>query len=336
MKFFKKKKAPVIEEKKVEEKSYSLTDFYKALGVAINNNKVSAEDKFKQLFPRTIENIVPQQIQNGKVVSMDSDFNYYKHFENEIPYEILSFLNERFIGYQAMSVMSQNPFINRACSIPGKDAIAPDFVLSYINNEDKKADEETQDIDELKLIKEGIDFIKNICVKHETNKRKFGYSIVIPIVDGVDYEKPLNIDGVKQNSFKGLQVIEPFWVRPELDFESASDPTSSYYFIPTWYVINGKRVHRSWVLRSVYCEVPDLLKPTYYFGGLSLTQQIYERVYCADKVSNEAPMLAQTKRLLVIDANVSELIANPTEASQTLKALNECRDNFGVYVKKSG
>ena len=46
-------------------------------------------------------------------------------------------------------------------------------------------------------------------------------------------------------------------------------------------------------------EVSDILKPSYLYGGLPLTQLILERVYGAERTANEAPMLALTKRLVV-------------------------------------
>ena len=143
------------------------------------------------------------------------------------------------------------------------------------------------------------------------NKKTYGYSLVVPMVDGVDMEKPYNIDGVKKGSYHGMAVVEPYWVNTELDAESAGDPSSPHFYEPTWYVLaGGKRIHRSWVIKAINSEVSDVLKPTYFFGGIPLTQQIYERVYAADRVANEAPMLALTKRLLVVDADVRNIASS--------------------------
>ena len=74
---------------------------------------------------------------------------------------------------------------------------------------------------------------------------------------------------------------------------------------------NGKMIHRSWCVKCVNSHVTDILKPTYIYGGIPLTQMIYERVFAADKCANEAPMLALTKRLLVVDANIQQVLADP-------------------------
>ena len=63
---------------------------------------------------------------------------------------------------------------------------------------------------------------------------------------------------------------------------------------------------------------------------------IYEVVYGASRVSNEAPLLAQTKRLVVGDADLMNYVANQKEADMALSNLTYLRDNFGVYVKNPG
>lgn len=324
-----------------EEKPVSYSEFLRAIGEKILAKAETDDQKFARLFPRTISSIKPMVAgKGGKMATQDSDIAFAKRFTNEIPPQMMGFLNQTFIGFQACALLKQNPFIDRACSIPAKDAIAPDYKLSYINDADKEADEKTPDIDELADIKDQsrrIYKINDICVKHTTNKKAYGYSLVVPMVDGVDMEKPYNIDGVKKGSYHGMAVVEPYWVNTQLDAEAAGDPSSPHFYEPTWYVLaGGKKIHRSWVIKAINSEVSDVLKPTYFFGGVPLTQQIYERVYAADKVANEAPLLALTKRLLVVDADIENMVANPDEAYSIMQALTELRDNFGVYAKRAG
>ena len=123
----------------------------------------------------------------------------------------------------------------------------------------------------------------------------------------------------------------------EFKDEGANSPISMNFYDPEWYrIANGARIHRSWIVKKVYIPVSDLLKPTYYFGGLSLTQMCYERIYCADKVANECPMLVMTKRLLVADANVQAMTNDRSVAELTMQALNYFRDNFSVFFKNPG
>lgn len=337
MKLFKKKQE--VKSEMVNEKKYSYLDFLVSFGKKLGYHDEQAElnEKFNKLFPRTINDIVPVNYsKDGKLVAMDNDLPYQAKFYNEIEPNIMKFLNQTFIGYQACALLKQNPFIDRACSIPAKDAIAPDYKISYLKKEDQELDDSTADIDELSLIKDESYrkyHINAVCAQQTTNKKVFGYSIVVPIVDGVDMEKPFNIDGIKPGSYHGMKVVEPYWITPQLDYDGASNPASAHFYEPTWYAIGGKKIHHTWVIKAVNSEVSDTLKPTYYFGGIPLTQQIYERVYAADKVANEAPMLALTKRLLIIDADIANMVANPEDVTPVLRALTELRDNYGVYAK---
>ena len=67
-----------------------------------------------------------------------------------------------------------------------------------------------------------------------------------------------------------------------------------------------------------------------------MTQQIYERVYCAEKVANEAPKLALTKRLLTVEGDIYNLTANSDEAFSNLQTVLSVRDNMGLLVKDKG
>lgn len=134
-----------------------------------------------------------------------------------------------------------------------------------------------------------------------------------------------------------LSLIEPYWITPELDAEATSAPESLHFYEPTWWRLpNGRRIHRSHVIYITGDEVPDVLKPTYYFGGLPLTQQIYERVYASERVANEAPLMALTKRMLIADGNIEAYLMNEEEAEEKLRKLSYCRDNYGVFFKRPG
>ena len=79
-------------------------------------------------------------------------------------------------------------------------------------------------------------------------------------------------------------------------------------------------------------EVPNILKPTYIYGGISIPQKIYERVYAAERTANEAPLLAMTKRLNVYKTDLSKALGEESQLLETLNAANILRDNYGVRV----
>lgn len=264
-----------------------------------------------------------------------------KHFQSRI-----------WITYSGCAIISTHELVNRACAIPAEDAIAHGYKVvctSHTHEHDDSHDaNEARFLYDIKIAADKMG-LNEACVQLNYKKKVFGVGIAIPRVKfRKDAKSPTDKTGqtpysyadeydpkmIEPGSFRGFAVVDPHWLTYEFDEESANDPVSPYFFIPTWVQTRSQKYHRSWMIRVINSEVPDLLKPTYYFGGLSLTQMIYERVWCADKLANEAPLLAMTKRLLIADGNLEQLIGDPRHTNIFFKAINYFRDNFSIFVKK--
>lgn len=75
---------------------------------------------------------------------------------------------------------------------------------------------------------------------------------------------------VRKGSFIGVRVVEPYWVTPN-NYNSI-DPTAADFYKPsTWWML-GMEVHASRLQTMISRPVPDMLKPTYSFRGISMTQ----------------------------------------------------------------
>lgn len=257
--------------------------------------------------------------------------------------------NRCFITWNSCAMLACHELISRACCIPAEDAIAHGYKLVCVSPEHEQGEKHDTSEDEfLKQLHSAADKdgLNDLCVKLASKTKIFGVAIAIPRMvctddqgnetgEIFDYSEEYSPDKVTPNSFRGISVVEPQWLTYEFDAESSIDPTSPNFYVPTWIVKpDGTRIHRSWVIRCINAEVPDILKPTYYFGGIPLTQMMYERVWCADKIANEAPLLAMTKRLLIADGNMEQMIAQPQKANIFFKAINYFRDNWSVFVKK--
>ncbi|MDO5764094.1 MAG: DUF1073 domain-containing protein [Elusimicrobiales bacterium] len=237
-----------------------------------------------------------------------------------------------FIGWQLCAMISQNWLVSNACAVPADDAVRPGWknIIKSINQEDLNPEELTS----ITLKKYHL---AEKCRQHIKNSRIFGVSYALLCVDGIDYSQPFNLDGVRPGSFKGISIIDPVWITPQWSAGALNNPASPNFYEPTYYQTNGAgRIHASHIIKLVHEEVPDLLKPSYYFGGLPLTQEIYERVYAAERTANEAPLLALTKRLLVVPTSLPRLIGHPQEAWNLIKMLIFGRDNQGIYFTEAG
>ena len=337
----KKLDIPHPEEVKEPKKRSSYLDFYKKLrgkGFLKEPTEQDRKELLKKLFPRTIKEMVAINTKTGKQVAMDG---IYKPaiYEDDLPMYMIPFFNHSFIGWQACALLAQNAYIRKACEIPARDAISVDYKLHYAGGDDKDIstdkDEEQKVLDELKLKSDRKMKIKNICRDANIFKKMYGQILIVPTFNvDVDMSEPFDLKKIKKGTYTGMQIIQPFWVQYQMGVEQLNRPDRAGFYEPEYYTIPNKaKIHKSWVIKLVNGICPDILKPVYYYGGVPLTQMIYERVFCAEKVANEAPKLALTKRLLTVDGDIYNLTAGSGDSFQNLETITQIRDNMGILVK---
>jgi len=252
-------------------------------------------------------------------------------FDQGIPdQQLMFFSTQGFIGFQSMAMISQNWLVNKSCLMPAQDAARKGWELA-LDSGDELSESALKRIEKCDK-RYGI---HDHIVQYLQFMRIFGIRLVLFVVDSDDhdfYEKPFNIDGVKPKSFKGLAQIDPYWVVPELTSLNVSHPEAQNFYEPTYWTIAGKRYHRSHfgIVRGP--EVPDVLKPTYFYAGMSVPQMIYERVYAAERTANEAPALAMSKRSTIMYTDLSKFLANQADAENALQNWAYYRDNYGVKM----
>lgn len=280
--------------------------------------------KGKALDAATISRSV---VDNGfKSMSSDGAFNNYT-----VPDQLQNwYMSQSFIGYQACSIIAQHWLVMKACSMVGKDAVRKGWEVKSSSDVELTAEE----AERIKSRDEEMKIPENLT-ESVTFKNIFGIRVLLFVVESADpeyYEKPFNIDGVTKGSYKGMSQIDPYWCMPLASNNMTANPASMHFYEPEFWVISGKKYHRSHliVLRNDFTS--DILKPTYLFGGIPLTQQIYERVYAAERTANEAPLLAMSKRTTTLRTDVEKAIVNEANFAKRLMMWIKYRDNHGVKV----
>jgi len=269
----------------------------------------------------------------GDSYAMDSQTvkGAYTLAAGNLPQVLFSwYVRQGFIGYQACAIIAQNGLVDRACSLPGKDALKKGYDLTVCDG----SDVDVSVIAKLRACDKQFNLRKQLK-EFDKKHRVFGIRIALFVVDSDDedyYFKPFNIDGIKPGSYKGIVQVDPYWITPELDSEASSNPASMEFYEPTWWRINGKRYHRSHLIVIRYTEVADVLKPSYIYGGIPLPQLIYERCYSAERTANEGPQLAMTKRRNVLKTNIEKALANQEALEERLQYGNDLQDNYQVTV----
>ena len=238
--------------------------------------------------------------------------------------------SQGFIGYQLCALLAQNWLVNKACLVPARDAVRKGYKFTVNDGSDVKPEV----IDAMTKMNKRFKLDKNL-VEYVKMGRVFGIRIALFLVETDDpdyYVKPFNIDSVTRGTYKGISQIDPYWCVPELTSANASNPAAIDFYEPTYWIINGKRHHKSHLVVMRGPEVGDILKPSYLYGGLSVPQMIYERVYAAERTANEAPHLAMTKRAMVFYTDAAKALANQGAFEQRLAVWAAYRDNFGVKI----
>lgn len=240
------------------------------------------------------------------------------------------YASQSFIGHQLCGILAQHWLINKACTMPGRDAIRNGYRAVSVDGDD--LDDKT------------VKMINRYDRKYKLNwhleqfirkGRIFGVRIAFFKVESTDleyYQKPFNIDGVTPNSYKGIVQVDPYWCAPFLEGIDASKPDGLHFYDPTFWIINGQKYHRSHLIIFRNAEPIDILKPMYLYGGIPVPQMIMERVYAAERTANEAPQLAQTKRTNVWLSNMEQIMADPEKTAANFNAWAYYRDNFAVKL----
>ncbi len=320
-----KKKPALIQSENTESKSGGMFS-------TEGDGMMPRSKRIREAYQNTFRLSVDEHITNdGTMDSIDSVKQAMTYNMGGIPDNQLSWYgSQNFIGYQACAMIAQHWLISKACVVPARDAIRKGYEITINDGQeiDPKIIDYMRKRDKLyNLDRNLVEFVKM--------GRVFGLRIAMFKIESTDpeyYEKPYNPDGITKGSYKGISQIDPYWMAPELDHLSASDPSAIGFYEPTWWRIGSLKVHKSHLIIMRGDEVPDILKPTYLYGGVSVPQKIYERVYAAERTANEAPQLVMTKRTNVYGTDIVAAMTNQAKTENKLLEWAYYRDNYGVKM----
>lgn len=274
------------------------------------------------------------------VAAMDSAEGI-KNTASMVPPELLAwYASQRFIGHQTCAMLAQHWLVDKACAMPARDAVRNGFDIQAYAGGDDPLDADTVDGITDRLMRADRKYrLRHNMQEFIRQGRIFGVRVAFFKVDSDDpdyYENPYNPDGVTAGSYRGIVQVDPYWCTPELSGEAASDPSSIHFYEPEWWIIRGKRFHRSHLVIFRNGELPDVLKPMYGYGGVPVPQRVYERVYAAERTANEGPQLAMTKRTMVQTTDLEVAYTNQDKFIEHMQNFAHFRDNYGVKLADTG
>lgn len=160
-------------------------------------------------------------------------------------------------------------------------------------------------------------------------------------MDFGDFEKPeelrtqLVVDKAKISTKRPLQrlaLIEPLWAYP--GSYDAQNPLAPDFYRPVQWFVSGRVVHSSRLLTLVGHEMPNMLKPAYAFGGVSMTQLCKPYVDNWLRARQSSSDLLHAFSVMVLKTDMDQaLTGGPAEGLWARLAIfNQMRDNRGIFA----
>lgn len=139
---------------------------------------------------------------------------------------------------------------------------------------------------------------------------------------------------ITKGSLKALVNIEPMWTTPAP--YNAIDPTLPDFYKPkAWYVM-AQEIHASRLFTLISRPVPDMLKPAYNFGGVSMTQLMMPYVERWLRTVDSVSDLLHSFSLSGIKTDMSAILSGSDDGDTNImlraELYNRLRDNRGLML----
>ena len=245
------------------------------------------------------------------------------------PYDVLNNMSldidyATFFGYPALATLAQQVEYSNLANVFADEMVRNWICIRSTEDADDERIEQMQDA----LDKWDV---KRLIHRAVYQDAVFGVSHIF-VDTGSDPEDtvlPLILDprAIKKDSLNGFRTVDPTWVYPAM--YNTRFPLKKDFYKPTaWYVM-GQTVHESRFIDLVSRPVPDILKPSYNFGGLALTQMMepYVRDWRDVKYNISAVIRSMRMRVIMTDMQ-ARLQAG--DFDKRLQLLVKYQDNMGI------
>ncbi|SFN29416.1 hypothetical protein SAMN05216516_1056 [Izhakiella capsodis] len=233
-----------------------------------------------------------------------------------------------FRGYPALAAMSQHVEYANMHSV-----FADEMTRNWIEVKSRKDGDHDPAIDDMERALEKYD-IKRLM--HEAVRHDSMFGVAHIYIDtaaaGDELAKPLFLDPRKitKGSLKGLRIVDPTWVYPAM-YNTRWPLQPGFYKPQAWYVM-GDTVHESRFMDIVSRPVPDILKASYCFGGLSLTQLMEDYVTDWRDAKKNVIKILRSLRMRALKTDMEARLQEPGQFDKRIKLFTQYQDNFGIWA----
>lgn len=275
-------------------------------------------------LPEAAPGVVPPAEKLAMDSSMDSAYGY----------AAAGMISEglSFMGYPYLAELTQRPEYRRPSEILAKE-MTRKWIRLQATGEDDKADRLREIEAEFKRLG-----VQDAFRRAAEQDGFFGRSQIY--IDTGANESPEELrmplsasaDKIAKGSLKGLVVVEPIWTYPN-GYNSINPLRDDFFKPSSWFVMN-RQIHASRLLTFVSRDVPDLLKPAYAFGGLSLSQLAKPYIDNWLRTRQSVSDAISAFSIMVLQTDLGSVLNNGGGQAMALRAqlFNQTRDNKGLMM----
>jgi len=241
-----------------------------------------------------------------------------------------------FLGYPYLAELAQRPEYRVIV-----ETIATEMTRKWIRIEAKGDSDKSRQIGRLTEEMERLQVRERFCqicevdgyfgrahLYIDTGQTDDRQELLMPIGNGVN---SISKEKIGKGSIKRLAVVEPIWCYPSA--YNSNNPLKPDWYNPQRWFAMASELHTSRLLPFVGREVPDILKPAYAFGGLSLTQMAKPYVDNWLNTRQSVADIIQAFSVMVLKTNLGEtLTPSGNDLFARADLFNNLRDNRGLMM----
>ena len=258
----------------------------------------------------------------------------YSGAAGDVPYG--GFLNQAgynfglfFPGYPYLAELAQRSEFRQPVATHAKDMTREWIEFKSTGTDDKS--EKLEGI-ERRFSELGVQEVFRKALVHDGF---YGLGHIFIKIDGQeDHAEKLLItpQTIRKGSLVGLINIEPMWTTPLM--WNASDPTEPDFYKPPSWMVLGRETSSTRLLRIISNEVPDIIKPAFNFGGVSLSQLIEPYVDRWLKTAAGVNRLINNFSIIYLKTDMSAVLEGESNSDlmKRMKLFVKDRDNQGVFL----
>lgn len=240
-----------------------------------------------------------------------------------------------FVGYGVLTGLAQNGLIRAGVEMRADEMTRKWGEFTRTGDDDADAVLSDNVDDKVKKLNEDAQTYKLPDILNKASSYCGYYGGTLGFIDTGEardrWVDPLVLspETIKQDSFKGIKLIEPYVVSP--GYYNSVNPMADDYFKPTLWYVQGIPVHASRMLYFAENELPTIIRPAYNFFGLSLAQKVLDAVSHFTGCRESANRLLEKYSVTVFKTDMTEILSGgmDTTLQQRIQYFVQNRSNGG-------